>query len=64
MISILFPPIVVFLVFNETEVHVEEDAGPARVCLHVTNVQAELLRSVVVYAFTQDDSAESKLIDS
>ena len=51
----------VFVQFNETDIHVHEGDGYARICLYVKDVRDELLRAVVLYTFSEDSSAKSKL---
>ena len=47
----------VFVQFNETDVHVNETEGFAKVCLNVKDMKEELLRSIVVYSFSEDGGA-------
>ena len=52
----------VFVQFNETDIHVHEGDSYARICLYVKDVRDELLRAVVLYTFSEDSSAKSELV--
>lgn len=50
-----------FVHLVDEDIHVQEDDGYAIVCLRITEVKDELLRAVVIYVFTQDESAIRKI---